>query len=145
MTEQEIKDAARKFLKSWTTGDIKQASSFFAEDAEWITPQVTVKGIAEIEKFLKWSLEMIKDYKITETGIGMVVQGDTIIVEHDLSGTSNGKKWVTPAICIDEFKNGKVVKSRSYFDALSQAQQVAKGIFAKWIVNTVVNTTKKGL
>ena len=144
MTEQEIKDAAHSFLKAWTTGDTKQALSFFADDAVWITPNGTFKDKENIERYLTWVNSTTEDYQITETGVGMIVQGDTLIVEHDLSGTTNGMKWVLPAVCIDEFKNGKVVKSRSYFDVLSQAQQVTNGI-PKWMVNMVVNASRKGL
>jgi len=145
MTEQEIKDAARKFLKSWTTGDIKQAASFFADDAVFIVPRGTFKGTAQIEKYITWVNRGTKDYKITETGIGIITQGDTTVDEHKLSGTSNGMKWELPAVCIYEFKNGKIANMRGFYDLLSQVQQSTKGMFAKWRVNTVVNGSQKGL
>ena len=145
MTDQQIKDAIRSFLKAWATGDTKQALSFFAEDAVCIGPPGTFKGTAQIEKYITWVSKMTKDFKITETGTGIITQGDTGIIEHLLSGTLNGMKWESPAVCIYEFKNGKMASVRAFYDALSQAQQAAKGMFAKWAVNAVVNASKKGL
>jgi ketosteroid isomerase-like protein len=145
MTDQQIKDTIRGFLKSCMAGDTKQALSLFTEDTVWVSPQGTFKGIAQIEKFLTWVNRITKDYKITETGIGIITQGDTGVIEHNLSGTFKGKKWAMPAVCIYEFKNGKLASVRAFSDRLTQAQQASKGMFAKWAVNAVVNGTQKGL
>jgi hypothetical protein len=67
------------------------------------------------------------------------------VIEHNISGTTNGMKWESPAVCIYEFKNEKMANVRAFYDALSQSQQAAKGIFAKWAVNAVVNGSRKGL
>ena len=144
MTDQEIKEAIRGFLKAWTAGDTKQALSFFAADAVLISPFGTSRGISQIEKNITWVNKMTKDYKITETGIGIITQGDTGVIDHKISGVSNGKKWELPAMCIYEFKNGKITNVRSFYDVLSQAQQIATGI-GKWMVNMVVNASQKGL
>jgi uncharacterized protein (TIGR02246 family) len=144
MTDQQIKDAIRGFCKSWTSGDVKHALSLFTDDSVWVTPQGTFKGMSQIEKYAKWIYENNKDFKITETGIGIITQGDTAVIEHDVSGTMDGMKWVSPADCIWEFKNGKVARVRTFYDVLSQAQQVAKGP-AKLAVNAVVNASQKGL
>ncbi|HEX9896343.1 MAG TPA: nuclear transport factor 2 family protein [Dehalococcoidales bacterium] len=145
MTDQQIKDAIRGFLKSSTAGDVKGALSFFTEDAVWISPQGTFKGTAQIEKLITWMNRMNKDNKVTETGIGIITQGDTGVIEHNLSGIYNGMKWESPTVCIYEFKNGKIANIRAFMDRLTQAQQAAKGMFAKWAVNAVVNGTQKGL
>jgi ketosteroid isomerase-like protein len=144
MTDQQIKDAIRGFIKSSTAGDTKQALTFFADDAVWITPQGTFKGTAQIEKCITWLNKTNKENKVTETGIGIITQGDTGVIEHKLSGIYNGMKWESPAVCIYEFKNGKIASMRAFYDVLAQAQQGAKGI-AKWMVNMVVNGSQKGL
>jgi ketosteroid isomerase-like protein len=88
---------------------------------------------------------MNKDNKVTETGIGIITQGDTGVIEHNLSGIYNGMKWESPTVCIYDFKNGKIANVRAFYDGLSQAQQAAKGMFARWAVNAVVNGSRKGL
>ena len=144
MTDQQIKDAIRGFLKSWTAGDTKQALSFFAEDGVLVGPAGTFKGTAQIEKYLTWVNRMTKDFKVTETGIGIITQGDTGVIEYNLSGISRGMKWKLPGIAIYEFKNGKIANMRGVYDILSRSQQTTKGL-SKWIVNLVVNGARKGL
>ena len=145
MNEQQNKDAAIGFQQAWMAGDIQQALSFFADDAVWIAPNGVFKGRTQIEKYLTWVNAIVTNYNIAETGIGIVVQGDIVIAEHVLSGTIDGMEFESPALCIDEFRTGKIVKSRTYFDRLAQSQQVARGVFAKWGVNAVVNGVQKGL
>jgi ketosteroid isomerase-like protein len=145
MNDQQIKDAIRGFLNSWATGDVKKALSFLAEDVVWIAPHGTFRGTAQIENFITWVNRVNKDYKITETGIDIITQGDTGVIEHNLSGIYEGMKWELPTVCIYDFKNGKIATVRVFQDRLTLAQQVAKGFFPKWTVNTVVNATKKGL
>ena len=144
MTEEEIKDSIRGFFKAWTTGDTDQALSFFAEDAVYTVPRGTFKGTAQIEKYLTWVNRGTRDYKITEAGIGIITQGDTAADEHRLSGTSNGMKWETPAVCIYEFKNGKIANMRGFYNLLSQVQQSTKGI-SRLLVNLVINGAQKAL
>lgn len=144
MTDQQIEDVIRGFIKAWTSGDTKQSLSFFTEDAIWINPNGTFKGRAQIEKYLNWALNLIKDYKIAESGIGIVVQGDKAAIEHNLSGTINGMKSNLLGMCTYEFKHGKITNLKTCYDRLEQAQQATKGI-NKWVVNMVVNGAQKGL
>jgi len=145
MTTQETKDLIRGFLKSWVAGDAKQAMTVFTEESVWTTPQGSYKGLAQIEKFLKWPITTIKDYKITENGVGVLVEGDSALIEHELSGYINGKFFKVPANCVWEFRNGKVIKLRTFFDVLSQAQQVASGTFPMMAVKAITKATRKGL
>jgi len=144
MTDQQIKDAIRGFIKAMAAGDAKGALSFVADDAVWISPLGTFKGAAQIEKAITWMNKTNKDNKVTETGVGIITQGDTGIIEHNLSGIFKGKKWESPAVCIYEFKNGKVASMRAFYDGLTQAQQASKGL-SRWVVNMVVNGARKGL
>jgi len=145
MTEQQIKDGIRGFLKAVTDGDTKTALSLLSDDAVWVAPQGTFKGKSEIEKLIVWGNKVNKDNKVTEIGIGIIAQGDTGVIEHKLSGIYSGKTWEVPAVCIYEFKNNKIANMRGFYDQLSIAEQAVKGMFAKWAVNMVVNATRKGL
>ena len=73
MTEQQIKDAIRNFLKAWTSGKIKEVLSLFTDDSTWVTPQGTFKGPSQIEKYANWIYENNKEFKIVENGIGIIV------------------------------------------------------------------------
>jgi ketosteroid isomerase-like protein len=144
MSEEQIKASIRGFLKSMIAPDIKQSMSYLTPDATWVTQFGTFKGSAEIEKYLIWMGKAASDAKVTETGVGIVVQGNTGIIEHDLSGKTNGKNWVMPAMCVYEFKDDKISKLRTFSDSLTMAQH-ATGGFSRWIFNMVSNGMKKGL
>ena len=145
MSEEQIKTSIRGFLQSIVTGDVTKALSFLTEDAVWVAPQGTFKGAAGIKSYLTWMNQVAKDSKITETGIGIIVQGNTGVIEHNLAGTTNGMKWEIPAMCIYEFRNDKIQTLRAFYDRLSQAKQAVKGPIAKLVVNSVVNGSVKGL
>ena len=144
MTEQEIKEAIRGLLKSWMAGDVKKAASYYAEDALFTTPLGTFKGTIQIEKYITWVNRMTKDYRMTETGIGIIAQGDIGIIEYNLSGIASGMKWELPAICIYEFKDGKITNMRGVYNVLSRSQQTTKGM-SRWVVNLIANKAKRGL
>ena len=144
MTDQQIKDAIRGFLKSWTAGDAKSAVAFFAPNALFTTPIGTFKGAVQIEKYITWVNRVVKDYKMTEAGIGIITQGDVGVIEYNLSGVSRGLKWETPAMCIYAFENGKIANMRGFYNVLSRSQQTTKGI-SRWLVNLVANGARKGL
>jgi limonene-1,2-epoxide hydrolase len=88
--------------------------------------------------YLTWTKENAREYKVTETGIGILVQGNTAVIEHNLAGTTNDMKWEIPAMCIYEFRDEKIQNIRSFYDVLAQAKQVVKGGVSKMVVNSVV-------
>ena len=145
MSEEQIKGAIRGFIKAMVAGDAKQATSFLAPDVVWTEPGGVHKGALEIGAYVEKVKKAVQDYRITENGIGIVVQGNTGIIEHDLSGITDGKKWEVPAMCIYEFKNDKMQNIRTFYDRLSQAKQAAGGLIAKTAVNSVVNAIEKQL
>ncbi len=145
MSEEQMKTAIRGFLKSIMEGDVTKSLSFLTQDVVWVAPQGTFKGSAEVQKYLAWMKQIAKDSKITETGIGILVQGNTAAIEHNIAGNTNDMKWEIPAMCIYEFKNEKIQNMRSFYDTLAQAKQVVKRGIPKMAVNSVVKATIKGL
>ena len=145
MSEEQIKTAVRNFLKSLEEGDVAKSLSFLTQDVVWVSPHGRFKGSAELQKYLTWMKETCKDFKITETGVGILVHGNIAIVEHTLAATTNSKRWEAPSVCIYELKDAKIQSMKSFFDVLSQAKQVVGGGIPKWMVNTVIKASVKGL
>ena len=119
--------------------------SFLTQDAVLVTPEGTFKGSTEVQKYLTWVKQTTKDYKVTDTGIGILAQGNTAVIEHNVAGTYNGMKWEVPAMCIYEFTGDKIQNMRSFRDRLAIAKQATKGWIPKMVVNSVVKGTVKGL
>jgi ketosteroid isomerase-like protein len=145
MTDEQIKVAIRNFLKTMMAGDTERGLTFLTPDAVWVNQAVTLKGSAEIKKYLDWIKKTVKEYKVTENGIGIITQGNIGIIEHSIGGITNGRPWEVMSMCVYEFKDDKIVKIRTFMDRLSMAQQAANGMFARWAVNMVANATQKGL
>ena len=145
MTEQQIKSIMRDYIKALVARDVEKTLSFFAEDATWVTPSGTFKGKGELKRYLTWENQVTPDLKVTETGIKIMVQGNTGVYEHIFLGTSEGMKWEVLAMCVYEFTGDKIQNLRTVYDRLLIAKQTARGMLAKKAVNSIVNAFEKGL
>ena len=145
MSEEQMENAIRSFLKATVNKDVQKALSFLSENVVWTAPQGTFKGSAEVRRYLNWMSQVTINPKVTEIGIGIMVQGNTGVIEHELSGFSDGMKWEIPAMCVYVFSGDKIQNIRSFYDRLYQVKQVAKGIIAKRAVNSVISAAEKGL
>jgi ketosteroid isomerase-like protein len=145
MAGEEIKGMMRDFLKAVMEKDVDGALSLCTEDAVWVNPMGTFEGKSEIKRGVTWMNQTTPDMKVTETGIGIIAQGDTGVYEHILSGTIEGKAWEVLAMCVYEFSGAKIKNIRTVYDRLLLAQQVSKGVLAKSAVNAIVNNMEKGL
>jgi hypothetical protein len=75
-----------------------------------------------------------------------MVKGNKAVSQYNLVGkTKDGMKFEVPGVCLYEFKDEKIQQHTTIFDRLLLVKQVAKGIAAKRIVNSVVNRAEKGL
>jgi ketosteroid isomerase-like protein len=145
MNEEQIKNTIRNYLQVSASGDIERSLLFLARDAEVTASGKTFKGTNEIRKYLSVMSSTLRDSRVSETGIGVIAELNTGVVEHLISGTVQGKKVEIPTVCIYEFKNEKIQSIRGFFDRLGMARQAARGPFARWMVNSLVKAIEKGL
>ena len=145
MSDQKVADLMREFVRALVERNVEKALSFFAEDATYMTPEGTFKGKNEVKRYLAWMAKTNSNLTISETGIGIVVEGDKAVYEHILEGTFQGMRWRMPATCVYEFSGDKITKLRTFYDRLSLAKQAAKGWSATRAVNAVIAATEKGL
>jgi len=145
MSDERILSIMRDCFGAMEKGDVEKGLSFWAEDGVWITPAGTFKGKEEVKRYLTWMAQSMQDVKITETGNGIIAQGDKAFVEHNIAGTSQGMRAEVLAVCAWEFNNGKIQRMSTVMDRLSMARQGAKGWLAKWLVNSIVKRAEKGL
>lgn len=145
MAEEKIPSIMRDFVGVLAKGDVEKVLSFLTEDAVWVNPNGTFKGKEELKRYLTWMAQGMQDSTITESGNGIIVQGNKAFFEHVVAGTIEGMRGEVLAMCAYEFKDGKIQEVRTVWDRLSMGKQVAKGWLAKWIVNLVVKQAEKGL
>jgi len=139
MTEERIADLMREFIGTMAKGDVEKTLSCFTDDATWVTPNGTFRGKEELRHCLTQMTQSMQDMAVTETGNGIIVQGNKAFFEHIIAGTMEGKRGEVLAMCAYEFSGEKIQLTRTVYDRLSMAQQVAKGLIPRWLVGMIVN------
>ena len=145
MPDEKIADIMRDFVKVMAEGDVEKSLSFFTEDAVYMCPMGTFKGELEIKRYMTVQFETMQDMKVTESGNGIIVDGNKAFFEHVISGSYQGKRAEVLAMCAYEFNDDKIQKVRSTFDRLLMAKQAAPGWLSKKIVNSIINKMEAGL
>jgi ketosteroid isomerase-like protein len=145
MPEEKIASIMREFVKAMAEGDASKTASYAVDDVVSVTPYGTIQGKEALKQNVLAMARNMKNMKITETGNGIIVQGDKAFFEHILSGTFQDKKYEMLAMCAYEFSGDKIKKVRSVYDRLLTAQQVVKGWPATPIVNMVVKQSEKSM
>ncbi len=143
MTNEEIANIMRDFVQAMAKGDVEKTLSFFTEDGVFVTPNGTFKGKDELRRHLSAEAESMQDRTATETGNGIIVEGNKAFFEHVLGATVQGKRAEFLAMCAYEFSNGKIKEVRATYDRLLIAQQAVKGWLPKMLVNFIVKQAEK--
>ena len=143
MTNEEITNIMRDFVQTMAKGDVEKTLSFFAEDAVWVEPNGTFKGKDELRSYLSAQAKSMEDKTVTETGNGIIVEGNKAFFEHVLGATVQGRRAEFLAMCAYEFSNGKIKEVRTTYDRLLIAQQAVKGWLPKMLVNFIVKQSEK--
>lgn len=146
MSDEVIAAAVSDFVQSISEKNFDKALSLCHEDAVWIVPEGTLTGKAEFKQYLTRFSELNREIKITDTGIGLTVQGDAAILEYVFSGTAaDSMKWEVLAFCVYEFSGEKIKRLTTVYDRLPLAKQTARGWLARIAVNSVISRIEKGL
>ncbi len=145
MSKEELISMMRKFKDAYNKKDLEKTLSFFAEDADCISPSGEFKGKEEIKNYFKWVFEINPDQKIIESGVKIIAEEDRAVYEHILEGSVEGRKYQILTLCIYESKGNKFQHLRTTYDRLSMAKQLAKGTIAKTAVNSIISRMEKGL
>jgi ketosteroid isomerase-like protein len=145
MPEEKLAGIMREFVKAMAAGEVDKTLTYFTEDAVVTDPYGTYKGKEAIKRNLTAMSQNMKNMKITETGNGIIAQGDKAFFEHVISGTFQGKKFEMLAMCAYEFSGDKIKNVRTVYDRLLIAKQVAKGWPAKPLINMIVKQSEKSM
>lgn len=144
MADEKIPGIMRDFVKTLSEGDVEKTLSFLIDDAVWVNPMGTFRGKEELRRYLTAMSQNMQDVAVTETGNGIIVQGNKAFFEHVIAGTIEGKRAEVLAMCAYEFSGDKIKETRTTYDRLLMAQQAAPW-FGKWMVNSIIKQAEKGL
>jgi ketosteroid isomerase-like protein len=145
MVEKVGKRLVREFLAAYERRNMEKALAYLTDDATWVTPVAKYVGKDKVRRYLGWEFETVPSLTITETGAGLMVQGNQALIEHTLAGTVRGEPCRWLAICAYEFEDGKIQEVRTVYDRLTLVQQSATGWLESRIVDAVASQTESGI
>ncbi len=145
MSEEQVASIIREFVGAMVAADIDSAVACVADDVRWVTPEGTFDGKAEIRRYIGWTREFVQNMSYSETGIGLMVQGDHAAYEHLFQGDVEGTRVQWLALCSYELAGDKIQSMRTVYDRLGVLQQAASGWLEETMINAVVKRAEKGL
>lgn len=145
MSDNRKAEMMREFVKAFEVNDFDKLLSLCTEDIVMVNSNGTFSGKEGLKHYVDWLANNISDLKITETGNGILIQGDKAFFEHTFTGIMQGENAEFLAMCAYEFSDDKIKTVRTIFDRLSIAEQASSKWIEKKIVNTLVSQMQKGL
>lgn len=111
-----MSDAYTKSLQAWARGDVEGMFADYAEDVVWYPNRSMrpIHGKAAMREFMAKFAKGMSDISYEQTH--MVESGNILFVEGTENYTKNGRKISVPYAGVVEFKDGKFVAWRDYFD-----------------------------
>jgi len=145
MSEDNHVSMILELARAFESGDLDKILSLFDDDITFVNPFGTFEGKAEAERFLSWNLKSVKFEKISEEGIGILVQGNKAFYDHKVVCQLDDTPAEFFVMSSYEFSNGKFKLWRQIFDRLSIAEQTASGFLPQKAVRAIVQAARKGL
>jgi len=111
-----MSDAYKKSLEAWARGDVEGMFADYADDVVWYPNRSMrpVHGKESMRTFMAKFAKGMSDIAYEQTH--MVESGNLLFVEGTENYTKNGKKISVPYAGVVEFRDGKFVAWRDYFD-----------------------------
>jgi limonene-1,2-epoxide hydrolase len=120
-----MSDNYRAHLDAWRRGDVETALSYIDDDILWYPNRSMrpVRGKGPMREFLAKFAAGMSDIFYEQSL--MIEQGNLLFVEGTENYTKNGRKISVPYAGVVEWRNGRAVSWRDYFDLKSLERQLA--------------------
>ena len=143
MSVEEMKSTIRGVHEAIMKDDVEKLASFLTDDTTVTDPVGTLKGREGAKRWMKWISGNFPKVVLKETGL--IVEGNLAAHEYTMEGTTTEKVTVSfPAVVMYEFKDGKILNVKNFYDQISIAKRLAKGVLAKKAVKSIEDQFKKG-
>ena len=119
-------DVIERFCKSWSTLDIEQIMSFFADDAVYINIPIDPanEGVEAIRKTIEGFVAMASEIEFVVKHQTENAQGVVMNERVDRFHMKADGRWVElPVMGVFELADGKITAWRDYFDMAAFAGQ----------------------
>ena len=115
-----------EYRDAYQARDVDRLLALFADDAQVTAAPGTFRGKDAIRKLLDWDARLSPTASVRDTGIGVLISGQTVVWEHVISLTYENIPYEEAATKVVEFdEGGKIRRLRSYYDKLAIMDQIA--------------------
>ncbi len=120
-----ISQIYKDFLDAWSRGDMETMTGYYHDDIISYPNRAMrpLNGKAAVLEFLAKFGKGMSNPKFEQ--FLMVESGNTLFVEGTEAYMKNGREILVPYAGIVEFKDGKIIAKRDYFDLKSLEKQLA--------------------
>ena len=129
MTNEAVaRHLVESYRQAYEARDVEQLMALFAADAEVTYAGRPFRGQAAIRRLLEWDARMCPTARVEDSGMGVVVDGRTIVWERVVHLTNDGIPFEERAVTILELDDaGLISRLRTYYDKLDVLDQIASG------------------
>lgn len=145
MSELEIAKLMREFVGTLGRPDVDKSLAYLTDDVTWEAPEGVFRGKEEARRYLRWIATSHPELKVTESGVGIVVQGNRAAFQHVMESKVEGKPCHWLANCTYEFSGSKIQRLWTAADRLGMIAQVVDGWLEETVVKSLVKRAEKGL
>ncbi len=129
MTNETLaRDLVERYRQAYEERDAEHLAKLFAADAELTWAGGTFRGQEDIRRVLEWDARQSPTAAVTDSGVGIVVAGPTIVWERVVHLAYEGVPFDERAVTVLEIDDtGLISRLRSYYDKLDVLDQIASG------------------
>ena len=128
MNETLARDLVERYRQAYEERDAERLTELFAADAELTWAGGTFRGHKAIRRVLEWDAEQSPTAAVTDSGVGVIAAGRTIVWERVVHLAYEGVPFDERAVTVLELDDaGLISRLRSYYDKLDVLDQIASG------------------
>ena len=152
-TGRGVEEIVERYRDAFDRRDVEAALELFADDAVLVwAPKRAFVGKAGVRQALEWDVSLSPTARTQLSGVGVLVKGDTAVVESVVHESADGIAYECPVLTVFELgEDRKIRRLRAYYDKLGIMQEVGskypgiKGWVLKRVINLLVAQGEKGL
>ena len=152
MLDGGLVELCERYRDGYQRRDVEQMMDLFADDAEVVWSAGAFRGREAIRKVLEWDFGLSPTATVSDSGIGILTSGRTIVWERVVDLTADGIPYQEHAVMVIEVGEDGLIRSvRSYYDKLAILHEIAsaypglQGRVFRALTGALTRLSSKGL
>jgi steroid delta-isomerase-like uncharacterized protein len=137
LDEQYAREFAERYAEAWNSHDDEQIEPLVTPDVVWLDPALSepARGVHEVRDFMRRSWVAFPDLRFTAGPMWLEPHGESMTWSWRMEGThrgpidppgfaATGKRIDIDGIDVWDFAEGRLERSRAYYDMATLARQI---------------------